>query len=455
MTIRLRLTLLFTILIASILAVFACAIYFAYAFNREEEYYKRLKQQAITKAKLLFDVKISPGVLQQIQAYSSNGLHREEVAIFDTANHLLYHDAVERDKVKETPAMMREILSKKEIHFLQGDQQAIGILYIQGGKPYIITAAALDTIGLAKQQTLLYILIVSFLFAVALTARVAVFFSRKALQPVSDMVDQAAEISARHLDLRLQAGNGKDELAELAATFNKMLDRLEQSFDAQKQFVSNISHELRTPLSAIITELELALSQYRTEADYKHAISLALADAKRLARLSNGLLDIAKASYDESEIIFRTLRIDELLLDARQFVLKSNADYHIDLHFAGNTEEPETPECSGNEYLLRVAFINLLENACKFSEDHRCLVSISQTGNALEISFSDRGIGIPPQDIPKLSQTFFRGQNGHYAQGSGIGLSLTYKIIGLHKGSIDIKSTPGAGTCFTVYIPNS
>jgi signal transduction histidine kinase len=264
------------------------------------------------------------------------------------------------------------------------------------------------------------------------------------------MVKRVEEITATNLDLRVDEGNRKDEIAELAITFNQMLNRLENSFDAQKQFVSNVSHELRTPLATITAELELSAIKDRTQEEYKTVIKNALADAKRMARLSNGLLDLAKASYDPSEITFKPVRIDEVLLDARQQVLKSNPDYHISVVFEQEIEDADNISVSGNEYLLKVAFMNLIENGCKFSPDHQSTVNIIIEPNFTILQFTDQGIGISTTDLPDIFTPFFRGSNKSFADGNGIGLSLTHKIIQLHKGQIFVVSTPNKGTTFTI-----
>lgn len=454
MKIRLKLTLLFTMLFAAVLLVFALAIYFSYSVNRKEEYYKRLKQQAITKANLLFDVKISPRVLQEIHKNSLNIFHQEEIAIYDTDFHLLYHDAAAVDKIKESKEMIATIIKKKEIQFSDGKLQAVGVLYTYAGRQYIITVAAQDEPGFKKLRNLKYILIVSFLFTIILTLAVGRFFSKKALQPVSEMVSKVGTITATNLHLRVKEGNGKDEIAELAVTFNQMLDRLEQSFDAQKQFVSNISHELRTPLSAIITELELSGTKVRTAQEYNTIIQLALIDARRLAKLSNGLLNLAKASYDQAEIAFRILRLDELLVEARQQTLKTDPGFHIDIKFEQEIEDDKLISITGNEYLLKIAFGNLMENGCKFSQHKQCIVTINFDATHTLLHFTDQGIGIPAEDIPRLFTSFYRGQNQQYTTGNGIGLSLAHKIIALHKGTLTVHSAVNKGTTFMIALPH-
>lgn len=454
MKIRLKLALLFTALFAALLVTFALIIYYSNARGREDEYFKRLHQQAITKTNLLLGAKVQPAVLQLIYKNSLNSLPQEEVAVYDTGFHLLYHDAVDIDKVKETKGMIDSIVRLREIRFYVNDLQAIGFLYTYAGKDYVITAAAKDDYGFRKLRDLRVALLVGFAIAVALTLLAGSLFSRQALQPVSEMVDKVEEITASNLDLRIGEGNGKDEMAELAITFNRMLDRLESSFDAQKQFVSNISHELRTPLAAIIAELEIASTRERTTREYREIIGLILQDARRLVKLSNGLLDLAKASYDQSEIAFKELRLDELILDTRQNVLKSNPGYKVNIIFEREIEDDDFISVLGNEYLLKVAFTNLIENGCKFSDDKQSAISISFYERNVIIRFSDTGIGIAPEELANIFTPFFRGSNQKYTDGNGIGLSLTDKIIRLHKGSLSVASRLREGTTFTIELPH-
>ena len=454
MTIRLKLTLLFTALFAALLLVFCLVIYFSNARDREDQYYKRLRQLAITKTDLLLAAKVQPTVLQLIYKNSLSSLPQEEVAVYDTAFHLLYHDAVYIDHVKETRGMIDTIVQQHEIHFYVQDLQAIGFLYPYNGKDYIVTAAAKDIDGLAKLHDLRIALVLGFIVAIMLTFLAGYLFSRQALQPVSQMVDKVEEITASHLDLRISEGRGKDEIAELAITFNRMLDRLENSFEAQRQFVSNISHELRTPLATIIGELEIAAKKGRTAAEYEELTRLILQDARRLVKLSNGLLDLAKASYDKAEIAFKEVRLDELLLDTRQAVLKSNPDYGVNIIFEREIEEDDFISVLGNEYLLKVAFTNLIDNGCKFSDDRQSTVAISFHVKNVILRFSDTGIGISPEDIANIFTPFYRGANKKYAEGNGIGLSLTNKIIHLHQGSIAVSSRVNEGTTFTVELPH-
>src|SRR5690606_13151012 len=223
---------------------------------------------------------------------------------------------------------------------------------------YVLTAASYDLYGYNKLNNLFRNIAIFFIISILIIYMAGRFFSGKVFNPVKEMTDKAKIISATNIELRLDNKDSKDELTKLANTFNERLNRLEKSFDDQKSFVSNVSHELRTPLSAMITELELSADKERSNEEYKKAITNALSDAKKLVRLSNSLLDFAKASYDLSEIKFKPVRIDEVLLDARQQVQQLNSNYKIDIHFENDFENDGQISTIGNEYLLKVAFAN-------------------------------------------------------------------------------------------------
>lgn len=453
MHIRTRLTILFTIITATILMAFATVIYYTAKEDREQEFYALLKKEAITKANLFLNASVEKHTLQQIYHNNRKLINEVEVAIYDTSFNLIYHDAVDIDFVKETREMINEIDQKKEIRFYQDTWQVIGLQYQFRGKNYIVTAAAYDQYGYNKLESLLKTIIFVFIVSVVIIYFGGRFFSKKAFQPVKQMSEKASNISANNLDLRLPDNGSQDELSELANTFNAMLNRLENSFDAQKHFVSNISHELRTPLAAIITELELSSNKDRNVEEYKLAINNTLNDAKKLARLSNSLLDLAKASYDLSEIAYKPTRIDEVLLDARQLVQKANPNYKIDIHFKNYFETDDEISVNGNEYLLKVALVNLFENGCKFSKNHRSIVTISLSDDKIILSFSDKGIGISKADLSNIFSPFYRGNNKNFADGNGIGLSLTQKIIALHKGNIKVVSEENQGSTFMITLP--
>jgi len=280
------------------------------------------------------------------------------------------------------------------------------------------------------------------------------FLARGALAPVAKIVDEVERISDFNPDVRLMIKNKRDELGVLTETFNEMLNRLEKSFDSQKMFVSNISHEVRTPLAAMIAELELALRHERTSREYMEVLENVLNDARRIERLSKGLLDLARTEYDASGIAKDEVRLDEVLLDARDTVIKNNKDFSVDLIFDQETDDEKQITVFGNEYLLKAAFINLIENNCKYSENQTSIVNITFWNNNSIIRFSDTGTGIDKDEIGRIFAPFYRGENQNQAQGYGIGMALVKRILTLHHGNIAIHSSKGEGTVFVVSLPH-
>lgn len=450
MKIKARLILWFTLLVASIVFVFATVTYWSASKNRETEFFDQLGNEAITKAKLFLEAKVNSQTLHKIYQNNSEIINEVEVAVYDYDFNLLYHDSVEVDRVKETQELINTIIEQKQVKYFQGDWQVIGMLYQYNDKNYVLTAAALDQYGYAKLNKMLLSMGLMGIVSLVLIYFVGGFFAERILLPLKKMNDEVNSITATNLDLRISEDKNKDELGALADTFNEMLNRLENSFESQKQFVSNISHEIRTPLAAIIAELELALAREQDTVNYISTIQNALSDSKKLVRLSNSLLDFAKASYDPTEITFKQVRIDEIILDACQNLQKSNVSYKFNFIIADSVASEEDLNMLANPYLMEVAITNLLENACKFSMNEQCQICIAKENNSLEIRFTDSGIGISESDLEQIFKPFYRGVNKSYKEGNGIGLPLTKKIVELHKGAISVSSTVGQGTVFTI-----
>lgn len=451
MQLKTKLSILYSIITAGIIMAFAVFIYLSAKKNRESEFYKVLNKEAITKVKLFLEAEVSDTILKEIYQSNKSIIDEVQVAIYNKDFELIYHDDLNLDVVKENEEMLRRIHNEGTISFYEGKWQVVGLRYPFENEIYLITATANDQYGYNKLNNLLTSLIILFFISLGVVFILGRFFAKQALQPIRNMNEQIKKITADNLDLRLVQNENKDELAQLSTSFNEMLNRLEDSFDAQKQFVSNISHELRTPLSAIITELEISTNRERSVEQYKEVIMQCLKDAKKMTRLSNSLLDLAKASYDPTEISFKKNRIDEIIMEAASDVMRKNTTFDIKVEYDVCLDDQSNLEIFGNEYLLKVAFFNLMENACKFS-DGKCLVTIIIQENKLLINIIDNGGGISKKDVDKIFHPFFRSKSNSKVEGHGIGLHLCQKIIYLHKGKINVFSKKKQGTTFSVYL---
>lgn len=450
MKIRTKLTLRYTCVTAVIFLLFMLTIYLFVEHNRSETFFRDLKQEGVTKAHLFLKNQVDAKTMQSIYLNNTAFINEVEVAVYTPSFEILYHDAYRNDIVKETPEMIQRILKEQSIEFYEGEFQAIGMLYNFQGKDYIVTAAAYDGYGYENQKALEDVLIILSIVGLTILTVVGYLLARSALTPVSNIVKEAESITAVQISKRLPVGNEHDELGELSIAFNQMLNRLEEAFKAQKMFVSNVSHELRTPMAALIAELELAVLKERTLSEYETAINNALNDSHRVVKLIEGLLNLAKTDYLPEQIKMEEVRLDELLLDARALVIRANPSYKVELIFEQEAEDDSVITVMGNNYLLTTAFVNLMENNCKFSAGKTSMVQISFWEEHSIIRFSDNGIGISDEDKMNLFTPFYRGENKGFTQGHGIGMALTKKIITLHQGTIEVHSQQGEGTTYVV-----
>ena len=449
MKVRSKISLHYAGVTAFLMIVFAVVIYIISSHDRERESYDDLRKEGASKTSLVLDGKVLPEVMHSIYKSNIEFIDEVEVAIYTKNDSLIYHDAKDIDIVKETPELLAKVKEgKSDVSFFVGKYQATAFLFHYKGDDYVVTAAAYDGYGYVKLRNLALSLLMLGLISIIASFILGYYLAKRALTPVAEISDKMKDITAKNLNLRLLNYNKKDEFGELADSFNKVLDIIESSFESQKMFVSNVSHELRTPLTILIGELDLTLLKDRTIDEYKELLSSSRQDAQRLVELLNDLLDLAKASYDESKISITDVRIDEVLLDARESILQSNANYTINLQFDELMNRTEQITVKGNEYLLKIAFANLMENNCKFSENNTSSVHILYLENKIVLSFLDTGIGIPKSEIKNIFNPFFRGKNKHYHDGNGIGLALVQKVATLHKATIDVHSMVGEGTTF-------
>ena len=454
MKIKTSLSLLYTSVTAVLLLLFTAAVFYLSERSRSDSFFRDLKSEAITKAHLFLNNQVDPQIMQSTYLNNKLCIDEVEVAVYTPDFEMLYHDALSNDIVKEDKDMIVKILNENEINFYVDDYQAVGLVYPFEGKNYIVTAAAYDGYGYSNRNMLWEWLILFVVLALIIVVAVGYFFAKSALAPIRDITKKAEEITATQINKRLPVKNENDELGELSVTFNDLLERLEKSFKSQKMFVSNVSHELRTPMAALITQLDIALIKERSADEYKSAINNALYDANRVVKLINGLLDLAKSDYEQDQIKMSNIRLDELLIDSIDLILKAHPDYHVELIFDQEADEDNVITVSANSYLLTIALVNLIENNCKYSANHTSLVQISFWEDYTIVRFSDTGIGMSEKDKEKLFELFYRGDNKGNVSGHGIGMALTQKIISLHKGEISVYSKEGEGTTFLIRLPH-
>lgn len=454
MKIRTKITIQNLCVVASVFVLSLWMIYIASEHARSRTFFRDLRSEAVTKANLFLENKVDASVMQSIYLNNRKFINEVEVAVYSPDFRMLYHDAVSNDIIKETQAMIDEILEKGEIEFYVGDYQGIGMLYHFEGEDYVVTAAAYDGYGYANLEELQRILIILFVVSLAVLSVICYFLAWMSLKPIRGIISDMENITASRIDRRLPVSESEDELGELCMAFNSLLERLEQSFNSQKMFVSNVSHEMRTPLAALIAELDLTLQRERSGEQYRSAISNSLSDARRMTSLIDGLLNLARADYMQERIKMEPLRMDEILLDVRSCILKAHPDFSVELIFGNEGDDDSLITVNANNYLLSIAFSNLIENNCKYSGNRTSFVQISYSDIYSVIYFSDSGSGMSEEDKKNVFNLFYRGEHKDSVEGHGIGLALVQKIIQLHHGTVEVQSEEGKGTTFIVKIPH-
>jgi signal transduction histidine kinase len=437
MKIRTKLAIRFTVIVASLLVIFALAIYYFSSTYRYKEFYERLEEKAQNYAKLIIEVDaFSPDLIKLFDRNTAY-LPNERILVYNEGKQI-FNTNDDAFGVKQD--FLDKVRAEKEIKYMDGENEALAILYPYKNRFYVVIVSAFDKDGLSKLRNLGIILIFGLIMCVIVTMLAGWIYSGQALSPISGVVEQVEKTSAANLTVRVNEGNGKDEIGQLAITFNRMLERIQSSFELQKSFVSNSSHELRTPLTAITGQLEVALMNHREPDEYKAVLHSILEDIKSVNRLTNGLLELAQADMDLSRLKMQKVRIDELLWQTRNELLKRNAAYTVNIEVIEFPDDEGKLLVMGSEHLLRSALINIMDNACKFSHDKKVNILFKPQQDEVEITFKDNGIGVSEEDIEKIDQPFYRGTNAKTFPGHGLGLSLTSKIIALHKGKLKITS---------------
>ncbi|MFT3920551.1 ATP-binding protein [Cloacibacterium sp.] len=434
---------------AAILFIFAYGVYIASENNREEEFYDRLDYKVTWRAEFIFDANISEEMLRKLHKQNQILLNEADISVYDNKGNLYFTD--ERPPLGN-PKILEKLKQKGRVKWASGNYQYLGIIYSFNGENYYIIGKATDLTGLLHIKKFKENIVILYLISVGIVFFIGFLFSYYTLQPLKNIIVQIKDISEQNLHKRINLPKSKDEIFELAQTFNTTFNRLEKSFNNHKNFVSTISHEFRTPLSTLIAELELAKELNTSIEDYRLSIDNALEDAEKASELSSALLDFARASYDVSQIKLVNLRIDEVLMETKLNLISKNNSYKINISYGNNLDAELSYSTIGNPYLLQVAFSNLMENACKYSADASCNIEIMIKNDKVEIQFTDHGYGIPKEDQELIFNLFYRGSNKNTSKGNGVGLAIVKQIINMHNGLINLTSTIGVGSTFSIIL---
>ncbi|PIB34710.1 two-component sensor histidine kinase [Reichenbachiella sp. 5M10] len=425
---------------------------FDYAFM---DFYKRLEIRAITTAKIFVEHETEVQVISELRQEYLEKLPDEKIDIFELTE--LYHSPHKHDLSAFRKDFINDILNKGKGSY--NDQRIFyfGMIYESAaGHKYVVIASAENYFITHHISYFRNILIISLLIAFVIIFLVAYLFSQKIIQPIKDIIQKVKEISSGNLHMRLKLGVDKDDtIGNLAKTFNDMLNRLETSFESQKNFISNASHELNTPLTSIIGEADVALSKMRTSDYYIESLMTILEEAEKLNKKTHALLMLAQTGFDGKKQEFVRFRIDQLILDVKETVEKINPNSKVNIDFNLLPSNPDLLKVDGNEALLHLALSNLILNGCKYSGNQPVRVALGVSSDQIIILIKDTGIGIPAEDLQFIYDPYFRASNTKNHEGYGIGMPLARNIILMHQGKLQVHSEINRGTVVRVILKPS
>ncbi|MCD8084859.1 MAG: HAMP domain-containing histidine kinase [Clostridiales bacterium] len=348
-----------------------------------------------------------------------------------------------------------------ELDFIDAQVQAItidGTLYYvfdrqlvqEGLEGLWLRGVVSEAQGRSQMETISRLSLILLPSLVVLAAVGGYLVARRALRPIQQISEAASQISqGDDLKKRIDLGKGKDELHQLADSFNEMFARLDTAFEVEQQFTSDASHELRTPMTVIMAQCEYSLEEPRTAEEYQQALEVIQRQGRKMSRLINDMLDFArlelhteryqKEPVDLTELVSSTCE-DLALIQEKGITLTWEADPAVTVY--------------GNRELLSRLLVNLVSNAYRYgTEDGHIWVALRDGEDTLTLSVADDGIGIAREEQEKIFDRFYQADASRSGAGSGLGLSMVAQIAQFHGGAVTVESAPGQGSTFTLTLP--
>ena len=455
MGVRFRITLLFASIVLVILLLVCGSVYFFSYKNRITNITTRLTNRAITMARLLSRSEyFDRNLLQKIDSATALSMRNKTIQAYNAADNCIYaYSDLPGDTLLVNNAILDKARNKVNSYFTSGEKDAVACSINISNTRIVMVIAAVDYDGKEQLRQLRLILFASFIGGLIIAVAGGYFFSRGLVGPIRKIADEVNEISAKNLASRINQGKIKDEWNYLSSTLNRLLNRLQDSFEVQQRFVAHASHELSTPLTSISSQLEVSLQKDRQAPEYRKVMESIYQDVRHLNKLTQTLLEFASASGSAAGIVIDLVRVDEILLRMPAELAKTDSSYSIVLLFNELPQEEDKLLIWGNEELLFSAINNIVINACKYAEDHKAIVKLIVKEQEISIAVQDRGPGIEQAELDNIFQPFYRVDADLNVKGFGLGLSLANRIIRLHKGRIDTQSVIGEGTVFTILLP--
>jgi len=465
-SIRLRLTLWLTALLAVVLTGLTVLVYVVVSDQMQNRQDANLRDRA-------GELNVLPGPDQggkgnrdrkecvagenstEIRRVQGNAIYFE---ILDRCGNVLVRSSNLDESLPISVSMLNRALKGKESFFdltthATGDLRVLGTTVGSDDRSENAAFVARSVSGLESDLFRLKMLLVGVVLGTtALSAVIGWFLAARAMAPVDEMTKAAKRIGfASDISGRIPVPEQQDEIGRLALTFNDMLERLQQAFATQRHFLADASHELRTPLTAIRANVEtLRRGGEDDPAERDETLRIVEREVDRMGRLVDDLLALARSDAGQEPVITR-MALDSLFLEV----------YHQQRPLAGRVRlqlgEFQPVEVDGDADRLKQLLLNLVDNALRYTPAGGSVtLDLLHGDHTATIRVRDTGPGIPPKHLPHIFERFYRIDSARTRQsgGTGLGLAISHEIVQAHGGQISVESTMGEGTTFTVQLPS-
>lgn len=435
MTLKNKISLLVSLLFTVLFGLASSFIYIFYSNFREQQFNNRLEIKALSTIKLLATVRNDDSkIVRLLDKNTINELYDEKTLIFDENFNLIY-SSIDDSKIIWSVDDLKYLKKNKTFLKKQENYEFYGMFFDTDTDDYYALIIASDNYGQKTLMYLKYFLILSYLIFTTLCWILTSFTVKKLMQPLISFHQNIKNINENNLDTRIQVKSNKNEIDLIANEFNFMMDRIELSYQKQKEFTAHASHELRTPLSRITSQIENKIDQKELDFGSKNFLKTILTDVNQLTELINSLLILSKLDGEKHENK-ETQRLDEIVFTSIEKLKKTFPDFVILFEIEENEQLDTALEIQGNQKLLEIAFVNVLKNACVYSDNKQAKVKISCEQNNLIIAISNTGKTLDEKEQENLFQPFMRGKNSIKTTGFGLGLRIVLRILTLHKAKI-------------------
>lgn len=445
------------LLITSSLTIFLFfwgCIYYLLQNYSFEDFYKRLKTRATLAAQRSFEADgIDAESLRLLREKHLERLDQEKEYVFTVDGEIDLRKNAQREHL---PLPFLEGILRDGYRQLNiGETYYAGIRHIDTSGTHLAIVSARNYYATHHLRFIRNLIAISLVSFVAIISFLSFYFSNRIFTPIRNITNKVKLISSENIHLRIEERENDHELSQLISTFNDLLNRLETAFAVQNNFISNASHEFSTPLTAIMGEAEVTLMKDRSIPEYKQTLTNILQQSERLNDITKTLLYLAETGYTSRVIEQTLLRTDELVWEATHIVKKLIPNSSIQVDMGLLPDNPMKLKTQGSKPLLLIALTNILNNACKYSDNGNVTISIASSDHHVVVIVRDTGIGIPASEMQFIYDPFFRASNTQKYEGYGIGLPLCKNILTIHKGSIHVDSRLNHGTTVEIRLPHA